>query len=284
MAIAGARYVRGNPRVDAFLESTGRLYMYVTDRAPSYAIANSLLLATLLTGLASAAGAEPAPTVGSVHDRPDAAARVIEPTASYQPRAIRGWKVYVSRKLIEAPNDLGTRALELLDAKLLEVERVVPPDSLARVKQVVIWMEKDNQAGACHHPSRRWLEQNGYNPDKAGAVEIGNAEHFLEWSKHQPMMVLHELAHALHHRFVPDGHKNADILAAYEKAVADNRYDSVLIHNGRRGRAYAMKNCMEYFAELSEAWFGTNDIYPFVRAELREHDPAGAALMETIWR
>ena len=26
---------------------------------------------------------------------------------------------------------------------------------------------------------------------------------------------------------------------------------------------------MEYFAEASEAFFGTNDFYPFVRAELR---------------
>ena len=38
-----------------------------------------------------------------------------------------------------------------------------------------------------------------------------------------------------------------------------------------------------YFAELSEAYFGTNDFYPFVRAELKEHDPRGYALMEKAW-
>jgi hypothetical protein len=32
-----------------------------------------------------------------------------------------------------------------------------------------------------------------------------------------------------------------------------------------------------------EAYFGVNDFYPFVRAELKEHDPAGFALMETVW-
>ena len=32
---------------------------------------------------------------------------------------------------------------------------------------------------------------------------------------------------------------------------------------------------MEYFAEASEAYFGTNDFFPFVRIELRRHDPIG---------
>ena len=32
---------------------------------------------------------------------------------------------------------------------------------------------------------------------------------------------------------------------------------------------------MEYFAELSEAYFGTNDFYPFVRGELQTTRPAG---------
>jgi hypothetical protein len=39
----------------------------------------------------------------------------------------------------------------------------------------------------------------------------------------------------------------------------------------------------EYFAELSEAYFWVNDFYPFVRAELREHDPAGYAAVEAAW-
>ena len=40
---------------------------------------------------------------------------------------------------------------------------------------------------------------------------------------------------------------------------------------------------MEYFAEATEANFGANDFYPFVRAELREHDPEAYALTESIW-
>ena len=40
---------------------------------------------------------------------------------------------------------------------------------------------------------------------------------------------------------------------------------------------------MEYFAEASEAYFGTNDFYPYVRSELAEHDPALFELLGKFW-
>ena len=40
---------------------------------------------------------------------------------------------------------------------------------------------------------------------------------------------------------------------------------------------------MEYFAEGTEAYFDRNDFYPFVRAELKEHDPVLHDLLEEIW-
>ncbi len=40
---------------------------------------------------------------------------------------------------------------------------------------------------------------------------------------------------------------------------------------------------MEYFAEATEAFFGTNDFYPFVRAELSRHDPEMADLLVKLW-
>ena len=42
-------------------------------------------------------------------------------------------------------------------------------------------------------------------------------------------------------------------------------------------------NQMEYFAELSEAYFYRNDFYPFLNAELKQHDPVGYALMVELW-
>ena len=43
--------------------------------------------------------------------------------------------------------------------------------------------------------------------------------------------------------------------------------------HGQKVRHYGLTNHKEYFAESTEAYLGVNDFYPFVRAELQEHDP-----------
>lgn len=45
----------------------------------------------------------------------------------------------------------------------------------------------------------------------------------------------------------------------------------------------AIADAKEYFAEATEAYFGTNDFYPFVRPELNEHDPEGYAVVRAMW-
>ena len=66
--------------------------------------------------------------------------------------------------------------------------------------------------------------------------------------------------------------------------VESKKYAEVLHINGKKLKHYALSNPMEYFAESSEAFFGTNDFYPFVRAELREFDPEMFALVERLWK
>ena len=44
-----------------------------------------------------------------------------------------------------------------------------------------------------------------------------------------------------------------------------------------------MNSVWEYFSELCEAYWGENDYYPFNYEQLKEHDPVGFAMMETIW-
>ena len=45
-----------------------------------------------------------------------------------------------------------------------------------------------------------------------------------------------------------------------------------------------MNNDQEYFAESTEAFFGTNDFYPFVRSELQQHDPNMYQLLKKLWK
>ena len=205
------------------------------------------------------------------------------PTARYSARSIQGWTVRVNRKLLAEQADLGKHALDLLDRKLAEVRRAVPPRACAQLQRVPIWLGVDDGHAPCseYHPSRDWLTTHGYNPDKARCVEIGNASKFLEWSEGQPSMVLHELAHAYHDRVL--GFANADLKKAYQEAKASGRYEKVRRNNGNVERAYALTDVQEYFAEGTEAYFGKNDFYPFDRSDLAKHDPALFGLLRRLW-
>jgi hypothetical protein len=95
-------------------------------------------------------------------------------------------------------------------------------------------------------------------------------------------MVLHELAHAYH--FLVLGAKHRGIEAAYKNAVQEKRYEAVThVKGGKKRKAYALTNAKEYFAELSEAYFGKNDFYPFTRADLQKHDPVGYKVLVEVW-
>jgi hypothetical protein len=205
-----------------------------------------------------------------------------EPTDHYEKRTVEGWTVYVNKDLL-ADAALADKCLELLRVKLFDVRRVVPEAACAKLATVPIWLELNDKKfpGACYHPSKEWLKANDVNPDKAAAVEIANAHNFLTWTIDQPSMVLHELAHAYHHLVL--GHAYAEIREAYQAAKESGKYEKVLQIRGKTQRHYAMNNIEEYFAESTEAFFGTNDFYPFVRAELKEFDPRMEAVLRKAW-
>jgi len=89
------------------------------------------------------------------------------------------------------------------------------------------------------------------------------------------------LAHSYH--FTVLGDKYAPLQDAYKQAMDRKLYDSVEFVTGGKKKAYAATNPAEYFAELSEAYFGKNDFFPFTRDELEKHDPIGFELMKKAW-
>ena len=100
-----------------------------------------------------------------------------------------------------------------------------------------------------------------------------------QWAKH-PYVILHELAHSYHDQVLGF---NIDIINAYRRAEKAGLYEKVLLFRGGLTRHYASTNHKEFFAEMTESYLGVNDFYPFVRAELKEHDPETFHLMERIW-
>lgn len=213
-----------------------------------------------------------------------AAAPTFEPTENYEVRDVEGWKVYVNKRLLADEPRVAEDSLATLRAKLFEINRVVPGERLEALRKVAIWLELDDDRHnpcACYHVDGGWLRGNGYNPDKTKTVEICNAKTFLKWIRSQPWMILHELAHAYHDQVL--GYDDARIAAAHKRALELGKYGTVLRYSGKQAKHYAANNPVEYFAEATEAYFGTNDYFPFVRAELREYDPEIYRLLKEIW-
>jgi hypothetical protein len=209
---------------------------------------------------------------------------LFDPVEQYDTRRLEGWDVLVNKRLLlKQHQELCDETLKVLGDHLFRITRVLPAGALAKVRKVPIWVELNHPRHPCmcYHTSADWLRQHGMNPKKAGAVELANACNFLSWTQQQPWMVLHELAHAYHDLVL--GFDNVEVRACYDRAVASKSYESVLHINGTKRRHYALTNDREYFAEATEAYFGTNDFYPFVRAELQRHDPGGYDLMEKLW-
>lgn len=210
-------------------------------------------------------------------------AAAFEPTANYTKREAQGFTVLVHPEVAKHPEEAKV-AFEELESQLKKICAVVPEKPLAELKKVKFWVEwqvKKNGAMEVHW-SQNWLKDNGYNPEKVGCVEINNLKNFVRWSREvQPWMVLHELAHAYHKHVL--GEKYAPLEAAYKQAIERKLYDSVEYNGREKKKAYATTNPAEYFAELSESYFGKNDFFPYTRAELEKHDPVGFELMKKAW-
>jgi hypothetical protein len=209
-----------------------------------------------------------------------------DPTERYESRDVEGWTVLINQGFLEAEPELAARTLDLLRHQLYQIVRRLPDPAVERLRSVRIWVEEKEPHHPCmaYHPHPGWLRDHGMNPEKARCVEVANARNFLTWTIQQPWMVFHELAHAYHHQFLDGGYGNNEVRTAYREALDAQLYDKVLHINGREQKAYATTNPMEYFAETSEAFFGTNDFFPFVRSELKLHDPKGFAMLRQAWR
>jgi len=201
-------------------------------------------------------------------------------------KQIEGWAIAVDPALLDEKNkETGERAFEALANHLQRVRYIVPKERLAELQKLRIWLELDHpKLGAMqYHPDRGWLKANGHDPRLVKHVHIPRARQLFDphmWAKH-PYVVLHELAHAYHDQVLSFDHK--EIIQTYDAAKEKKLYDQVLLYTGQKVKHYGLTNHKEYFAESTEAYFGVNDFYPFVRAELKEHDPAMFELLVKIW-
>lgn len=227
--------------------------------------------AAVLIAMASAAG---------IADQP------AETPAGHRTLKLEGWTVQVDERLFDdGQSTLRETAINLLTAKLLEIRLVVPSGPLERLREVPIWLDLScgDLQQMQYHPSRDWLREHGHPTELARCVHIPQATRFVDraFIQCQPWCVMHELAHAYHDRQL--GFDEQRIAAAHARFGKRDETRSVLHFSGDRREHYGRTNPMEFFAEATEAYFGTNDFFPFVRGELRQDDPETFALLEEIW-
>ncbi|MEO7319630.1 MAG: hypothetical protein ABIZ56_11630, partial [Chthoniobacteraceae bacterium] len=218
----------------------------------------ALILALCITGTATFAAEPPAlPTKHTTRD-------------------IEGWSVRVDDRLLAGESAaIGERALKLLMARLVAITIVVPEPALAKLRAVTIELDLDygGLKPMQYHPDAGWLKSNGYSESLAKCAHIPRADDFLSpFENHRmPWVVLHELAHGYHDQVL--GFDEARVVAAWKKFRDSGKYQSVLTSPGYMREHYGLNNAKEFFAEMTEAYFGSNDFYPFVTGELKQAEP-----------
>jgi len=229
--------------------------------------------------------------LGSQADSQDTPAKrpATQPSAEdrFEVRNLEGWTVYINRDVPRQHPGQTVRTLEHLKWELYQIKLAAPALAVKNMQEKnAIWIEYQEKADLSYHPERSWLIDRGYTipKDPGSFMSLSVATHVGDSYRH-PFVVFHELAHGYDYHFIGKGkdYGNKESQANYERMMKEGKYEKVKIWDDGVGSHYARTDRMEYWAESTEAYFAVNDIYPFVRAELREHDPQMARFIERYW-
>ena len=184
-----------------------------------------------------------------------------------------------------AESELAKKTLALLRrAASSDCPSASPCESVKKFRNIRIWVEEKEPHHPCmiYHPNAEWLTRKRHEPRQGSLCRGGQRPQLPQVEQGAALDGAHELAHGYHHQFLDMVSKTPRSRPPFDRAMKAKLYESVRGTTARR-EAYAATNPMEYFAEASEAYFGTNDFYPFVRAELKRHDPEMFRLLEKLW-
>jgi hypothetical protein len=198
---------------------------------------------------------------------------------------IEGWTIELDPALkAPAQRELLRDVRKAMANHLQRIVYILPPEKTKVLRTLPIRIDLEHKLTSMqYHPAKQWLIANGHDPSLEKRVHVPRARSLLArgtWAKH-PYVILHELAHAYHDQVL--SFDNPEVLKAYNRSEKARLYERVLLFRGGKTRHYARTNHKEFFAEMTESYLGVNDFYPFVRAELKEHDPETFALMAKIW-
>jgi hypothetical protein len=216
----------------------------------------------------------------------------IEKRWSFKLVKIEGWHIYLENE-VARNQPIRKQLIELFKNKLKHLNKTLPISSLNELKKINIWISNESnypfrgkeRATFVYHVSPEWLKGHLLPKEMVNGIHLINPDTYLndyKAFKNQPMAILHEFSHGYHHECMSIN--NIEINKAYNNAKKSRIYEKVK----RKGsdkivKSYALTNSTEYFAELSESYFGENDYYPYTKKELKSYDPVGFAMIEKIW-
>lgn len=182
----------------------------------------------------------------------DVASRAVsatfEPTEDYEHQKIEGFSVYISGRLVEQDRATVSAVKRIVRAQLYRLS-LMAPRKTRLLRTTKIWFTKDQTTGTstAHYiqSSAKGLESVGRNPDFASSIEVYNVPAFVRQWRHEPSVLIHELAHAYHHQHLEDGFHNKRIADLYNTAKATGKYDWVL-------RAGEVDRTQEHYASVNE--------------------------------
>ena len=194
------------------------------------------------------------------------------------------WTVYVEC-LVYDTSGLADRIIDYTRAQMATAADRLPATSIGTLRHTPVWievsfndaenmavyMEDVQEPGSVDLPYLNGIRVSADAIEEELAYEIPEG------------FAIHELSHAWHCLTYDPCWSGTRIMSAYAAAMSDDLYDSVAYLYGGDERAYAATDDAEYFAELSEAWFDSNDYFPFNRADVVVHDPVGAKAVEESW-
>lgn len=211
------------------------------------------------------------------------------PPRSYQ-KVNSDWNIYAESYLLEYRPELARKSLEKLNKILKDLFIVLPKYPASRLRDISFYLMSGRESPHGGRKSGMSYIRNGeplnypdLDPRWNNVVVIYSANNFMYltelWAK---KALMHELAHAWHISNWPESHP--PIVDAYENAKKLGLYRNVQGNKGEIiAEAYAIKNPLEYFAEISAIYFSGGNYFPFERYALSKYDHLGFDMVRFLW-
>lgn len=213
------------------------------------------------------------------------------PPRQYENVLTESRTIVVEQELLTHDPTTAKLAIKRLDENIDRALRILPKHAHPFVKKQQFWLMYGPEASSGGRRSGLSYFRPGspQHDDKRDArwnsvVVVYSAKNYLHLTDLWALKaVLHELAHAYQLEQWPE--KEPRILAAFDHSAASRLYRNVeSVKAETIEAAYATKNQLEYFAELSCMFFVECNYFPFDRMDLREYDPVGYRMIRNVWK